>query len=141
MVHRTYYEPAPPQRDVLDAASSLCSAFKNSLKQGTTRNCTFTVALRTDIFNYLFNGTGTTCSSSKPGKMYNLNDFNSTYFNPYHFVFYNNQAEGVCVVFPVYMYNFVKFDSVSYCMSSSVLSVCPRNFCELVRITVVKCRC
>ena len=51
---RTYHEPSPTQRDVLDAASDLLSCIKNSLRVGTTRNCTFTVKIHTDIFNYLF---------------------------------------------------------------------------------------
>ena len=137
---RAYNEPFPSQRDILDASSNLRSCIKNSLKRGTTRSCTFKIEVRTDIFNYLFNGTGTHCSS-KPGKMYNLNDFNTNYFNSDSFVYYNSQCEGVRVVFPVYMYSYVKFDPLSYSMSSSVLSSCPCNFSELVRVVLVKSRC
>ena len=98
--------------------------------------------MRTDIFNYLFNDKGTACTN-KPGKMYTLTDFtcNSTAFNADSFVFYNRECEGVRVVFPVYMYSYVKFDSVSYSMSSSVLSTSPSNYHELVRVVLVKCRC
>lgn len=76
--------------------------------------------------------------------MYELVDFNSSYnyFMSDSFVFYNRQREGVCVVFPIYMYSFVKFSPMSYSMSSdSVLLSCPRDFCELLRVVLVKDRC
>ena len=58
------------------------------------------------------------------------------------FVYYNSQCEGVRVVFPVYMYSYVKFSPVSYSLSSdSVLLSCPRDFSELLCVKLVKHRC
>ena len=47
---RTYTEPNPPQRVVLDAVSSLITAFLNSLKLGTVRGCSFRGPVRRDEF-------------------------------------------------------------------------------------------
>ena len=52
-IFRTYHEPMPSDRDVLDAVSNICSSVKRSLKKGTVSNCTFTINMRKNIFNYL----------------------------------------------------------------------------------------
>ena len=77
-IFRTYHEPMPSDRDVLDAVSNICSSIKRSLKKGTVSNCTFTINMRRDILTILFNGKGTVCNH-KPGRFYNLIDFDSTY--------------------------------------------------------------
>ena len=77
----------PSDRDVLDAVSNICSSIKRSLKKGTVSNCTFTINMRKNIFNYLFNGKGTV-GNHKPGRFYNLIDFDSTYFTSNCFQYY-----------------------------------------------------
>ena len=102
-----------------------------SLSKDTIKK--YTVEFRRDIFNFLFNSKGTSCSSSRPGKKYNLVDFNSDYFMCDSFVYYKHHSEGV------HMYSFIKFSPVSYCLSSdSVWSSYPCDFCELLHVEIVK---
>ena len=59
---RTYTEPNPPRRVVLDAVSSLTIAFLNSLKLGVVRSYKFNVPVHRDVFNYLFCNRGRSVS-------------------------------------------------------------------------------
>ena len=68
----------------------------------------------------------------KRGKFYNRNDFLDKYFCDSSFVYCNDCNEGVRVVFPVYLYSYVKFIKFS---SNSF------DFCETVCVTLVKERC
>lgn len=66
---------------------------------------------------YLFSNCGTAVCR-KPGKMYNKCDFDKFVCSS-DFVFYNRHGEGVCVIFPVYMYSYVKCirlnTNIDYC--------------------------
>ena len=64
--------------------------------------------------------------------MYRRCDFNNRYFNDNDFVYYNDHGEGVCVVFPVYMYSYVKFVK---------LSGKRYDFCETVCVNLLKENC
>ncbi len=118
------------ERVVLDAISSLTTQIKLSLKLGTVRRCSFSVCFRRDVFNYLFKDSGS-CVSRKRGKFYNRNDFVNKYFSDSSFTFYNDCNEGVRVVFPVYLYSYVK------CIKLD--NNC--DFCETVSVILVKERC
>ena len=125
--YRAFNNPNPPERAVLDAISSLTTQIKLSLKLGTVRRCSFSVCFRRDVFNYLFKDSGS-CVSRKRGKFYNRNDFVNKYFSDSSFVFYNDCNEGVRVVFPVYLYSYVK------CIKLD-------SNCETVSVILVKERC
>ena len=116
---------------VLDAVGSLSTAIRRSLSVGVNRNCVFSVPVRRDVFMFLFGDCGSVVSR-KPGKMYNRPDFNDNYFRSSDFVYYNKHNEGVCVVFPIYMYSYVK------CIR------CDNNiidFCETISVNLIKERC
>ncbi len=99
---RTFTEPSPDCRAVLDAVSSLCTAIQCSLKLGVLCRCSFNVFVRRDVFMYIFKDSG--CSvSRKPGRFYQRSDFCSEFFCDNDFNFVNNHNEFVRVRFPVYM--------------------------------------
>ena len=81
-INRTYTEPNPPVRVVLDAVSIFSTAFLNSLKLGTVCGCLFHVPVRCDVFNYFF--LIIVLVYCKRGRMYERTDFNS---NDNDFVF------------------------------------------------------
>ena len=64
--------------------------------------------------------------------MYNRCDFNNNYFNDNDFVYHNDNNESVRVVFPVYMYSYVKF--VKLCTNRY-------DFCETVCLNLLKEHC
>ena len=129
-INRTYTEPNPPVRVVLDAVSSLTTAFLNSLKLGTVRGCSFRVPVRRDVFKSLFSNCGTRVCR-KRGRIYERTDFNSNIFSNNDFVFCNKFNECVCIDFPVYMYSYVKFIRFSDRV----------DFSEILVITLIKKRC
>lgn len=114
----------------IDAVSSLTTAFLNSLKLGTVRGCLFRVAVRRDVFNYLFRNCGSRVSRRR-GKLYDRTDFNDSFFSDNDFIFRNRFNECVCFDFPVYMYSYVKFSRFSDRV----------DFCEIVVVNLVKKRC
>ena len=108
ILYRSFTQPNPPGRVVLDAVSSLTTALIKSLKLGCVRGCKFNVCFCRDAFNFLFNNCGSSVRR-RPGKLFNRSDFNSVYFCDSNFVFCNDSKEGFCVDFPIYMYSSVKF--------------------------------
>ena len=106
--YRTFTDPRPSEREILDAVSSLSCNIIKSLKLGLIRCCSFNVCVCRDVFNFLFNNNGNRVVR-KPGKMFNRCDFSDKYFNDGDFVYINNHNESIRVVFPVYMYSYVKF--------------------------------
>ena len=93
---------------------------------GVIRNCSFSVNFRRDVFNFLFGNRGSVVSCRK-GQSYDRNDF-SDLFHLSDFVLYNKFNEGVKVVFPVYMYSYVKN---VHCHSFV-------DFCETISVNLVK---
>ncbi len=79
----------------------------------------------------MFKNCGTVVSR-KRGKLYNRCDFDDRFFSFNNFVFRNSNDEGVCVVFPIYMYSHVKFVKLSDNCS---------DFCETVTVMLVKSCC
>ena len=125
---RTFTDPNPCRRIVLNAVSSLSTSFLCSLRKGVVRGCSFNVTVRRDVFQYLFGNCGR-AACRRRGKFYNRCDFNCSFFNDSDFVYRNDCNECVSVDFPVLMYSYVKF-----------VKLCDRvDFCETV--TLVKKRC
>ena len=86
ILYRSFTQPNPPGRVILDAVSSLTTVLIKSLKLGCVRGCKFNVCFHRDAFNFLFNN----CDSSvrrRPGKLFNRSDFNSVYFSDSNFDF------------------------------------------------------
>ena len=130
-IYRAYIQPNPPERVVVDAVSSLTTSIIRSLKLGVIRGRSFNVPVRRDVFNYLFKDFGSVVRR-KCGRLYNRCDFNDNFFCNNNFVYRNSNNEGVCVVFPIYMYSYVKFIKLSDCCS---------DFCETVSVSLVKKCC
>ena len=55
---RTFTNPSPGERNVLEGVSSLISGIICSLKLGTIRHYSFNVCVRRDVFNFLFEDKG-----------------------------------------------------------------------------------
>ena len=128
---RTFTNPSPGERNVLEGVSSLISGIICSLKLGTIRHYSFNVCVRRDVFNFLFEDKGIRVCHRR-GKMYNRSDFNNQYFNDDDFLYVNNSDECVRVVFPVYMYSYVKFVK---------LGNNRYDFCETVCVNLLKEHC
>ena len=99
--YRTFTDPSPSEREVLDAVSSLSSSINSSLKLGLIRRCCINVFVRRDVFNFLFSNCG--------NRVVHRCDFSDNCFKDSDFVYTNNHNESIRVVFPVYMYSYVKF--------------------------------
>lgn len=117
---------------VLDAASSLSTEIICSFKCGAIRRCNFIVSVRRDVFNFLFNNRGNTVYR-KPGKFFNREDFCDEFFSDNDFMYTNKFSEVVRVVFPIYMYSYVKFVKLS---SSNVC-----DFYECISVKLLKEHC
>lgn len=92
-------------------------------------NCSFSVSIRRDVFNYLFNGRGESVFR-RPGRNFSRDDFCNTYFSDDNFVYCYAHGESVYVVFPLYIYSHVKFVKLSS----------TKDFCETVYIKLFKKR-
>ena len=121
----------PSERNVLNAVSSLTTAIQCSLKSGVVRQCSFSVCVQRDVFNYLFKDLGKSVCR-RPGKNFELVDFNDKYFCRDDFVYCNLYSESVRVVFPIYMYSHVKFIKLLPTRS---------DFSETISIKLLKFRC
>ena len=116
------------------------SAVKDSLRCGTVCKCTFTLTFRTDVFNFLFNGKGSTVRGRRSSS-YSLADFDSDLFPHDWFVAYDKLGNGCKIDFPVYLCSHVKFSPVTYLMSDTTPIPQPRDFTEVVSVSLVKCCC
>ena len=121
-------------RTILDAVSSFSLAIQTSLHAGVLRKCNISLEFPRHVFNFLFSGKGMTVRS-KPGRLYERNDFMAPYFNDDHFKHYNKYREGYFIAFPVYMYSFVKMSPRS-CRDDGTPA--KRGFTETLSIKVVK---
>ena len=134
---REFHNPHPQQRIILDAVSNFEAAIHASLKAGILRKRTFKIEFPRHVFKFLFDNKGTVVSH-KPGKLYDRNDFNESYFTTDTFTLYNKHHEGFSVKFPIYMYSFVSF-SVQF--FDSTHNPLPRTYTETLFVKVVKDRC
>ena len=81
---------------MLDFVSTLVSAVKKSLSHGTIQDNSFTLNLRTDVFNFLFNGKGTIVHGRRG---YSLEDFDTDIFPKDWFVAYDKFGDGCRIDF------------------------------------------
>ena len=138
--YRSYSNPSPPQRLIMDSISLFVTAVKDSLRVGTIRNCTFSIPFRTDVFLFLFHGKGNEVSG-KRYRSYLQVDFDSQLFSSNWFVSHDRLGNGCKIVFPVFIHSYVKYAPQSYLQIGTALVPQPRDFTETITVTLVKCRC
>ena len=85
---RTFIDPKPSRRLILDAVSCLTTAIISSLKWGIIRNRTFCLCFRRDVFRFLFKDSGRSVCR-RPGKLYYRSDFCNEFFSESDFVYSN----------------------------------------------------
>lgn len=132
--YRLFYDPEPPERELLDAVSSLNAAIQQSLSSGVLRRRSFFLQFPCYIFNFLFKDKGSKVKN-KPGKLYERCDFSSMFFSSTYFENYNKHGECCVVSFPIYMYSTVKFQSRGYDKDGQALK---RSFSEIISLKIVK---
>ena len=54
VLYRSYFNPQPSVREIIDSVSNFLSGPSGSLKSGAICKCLFTVEFRMDVFRYLF---------------------------------------------------------------------------------------
>ena len=142
IVYSSYCEPCPSYRAIADSISNFVTAVQNSLRVGCVRNCMFVVPFRCDVFNFLFSGKGSSVRTKK-GRLYTEEDFDPTYFSiKYWFVSYNKLGDGCKIDFPINLRSYVKFSPCTYIKNDdNVVVRRPRDFTELLSVSVVKVRC
>lgn len=138
---RNYEDPSPPFRVVSDSVSSLILGIQGSLRRGINLNCKFNVEFRVDVFSYLFSGKGSLPPSGQ-GKLYNLDDFNPTFFPGNWFIVYDKLGNGCKVDFPVRLESKLKWSPTVYDkLPNGTVVVREKIFTEVLVVTLVKKRC
>ena len=137
---RSYEAPSPDHRAIADSVSSLVTAVQNSLRHGCVRNCMFVIPFRCDVFNFLFSGKGSLIHGKK-GRYYSEADFDPTYFYVNWFVSYSKLGDGCKLEFPIILRSYVKFSPCTYTKNDDNVVARPRDFTELLSVSVVKVRC
>ena len=140
---RNYEDPSPPFRVVSDSISSLILGIQGSLRRGINLNCKFNVEFRVDVFSYmyLFSGIGSLPPSGQ-GKLYNLDDFNPTFFPGNWFIVYDKLGNGCKVDFPVRLESKLKWSPTVYDkLPNGTVVVREKIFTEVLVVTLVKKRC
>ena len=133
-----YFEsPTPQYRLVADAASNFVAAVNRSLKMGVNSNCKIEVEFRTDVFKYLFNNKGRKPPTGR-GLVYDLDDFDKTYFTDNWYVAYDKLGDGCCVDFPIRLESKLRWSTLVYNSSGNIKQ---RVFSEIICATLVKSRC
>ena len=138
---RNYEDPSPPFRVVSDSVSSLILGIQGSLRRGINLNCKFNVEFRIDVFSYLFSSKGSLPPSGQ-GKLYNLDDFNPTFFPGNWFIVYDKLGNGCKVDFPVRLESKLKWSPTVYeKLPNGTVVVREKIFTEVLVVTLVKKRC
>ena len=138
---RSYEDPSPAFCVVSDNVNSLILGIQCSLRRGINLNCKFNVEFRLDVFSYLFSGKGSLPPSGK-GKLYNLDDFNPTFFPINWFIVYDKLGNGCKVDFPVRLESKLKWSPALYDkLPNGTVVVRKKIFSEIVVVTLVKKRC
>ena len=80
---------------------------------------------------------------ARESRLYTESVFDPTYFSSnYWFVSYNKLGGGCKVEFPIILRSYVKFSPCTYTKNNdNVVVPRPRNFTELLSVSVVKVRC
>ena len=110
----------------MDSVSNLVAAIQLSLSKGILKAKTFNIEFPRHMFNFLFNNKGIMINH-KPGKLYNMTDFDMHYFKVDSFTHYNKFGEKCSVKFPIYMCSYVRYSIQSYDSAHAPL---PRTFTE-----------
>lgn len=138
---RSYEDPSPPYRVIADNVSTLVSSIQHSLKLGVNTNCKFSLEFRTDVFNFIFSGKGTTPPTGR-GTFYELEDFGSTYFPAGWHVVYDRLGDGCGIDFPVRLESKLKWSTTLYSkQEDGTLLPKPKTFIEMIYVSLVKVRC
>ena len=116
--YRSFTNPSPPLREIMDSISNLETAVTRSLQAGVVRNCSFCIPFRTDVFNFLFNGKGTVVSRRR-GRSYSLQDFDAQHFSHQWYITHNKLGDGCEIVFPLHMHSTVKYTQPSYTITAT----------------------
>ena len=126
----------------MDAVSSFLCSLHRSLNLGTIRGCHLNVEFRVDVYNnYLLKEDKGTKPHSGCGLLFNLEDFDSTFFCDNWFVSYDKIGNGCAIDFPIRLQAVLKQGPVRYMKTSSRLVRQPRVYVENLIVTVVKRRC
>ena len=122
---------------VCDSISSLILGIQGSLRRGINLNCKFNVESRVDVFSYLFSGKGSLPPSGQ-GKLYNLDDFNPTFFPGNWFIVYDKLGNGCKVDFPVRLESKLKWSPTVYDkLPNGTVVVREKIFTEVLVVTLV----
>ena len=124
-----------------DGVSDLAAEVQKSLKLGVNLGCRFSLRFRTDVFNFLFKGTGSVPPTGR-GKFFELEDFDNFYFPTDWYIVYDELGNGCKVVFPVMLESKTKFTNSVYCKcSDGSIVLKPKMFTEMIYVSLVKGRC
>ena len=137
LLHSSFETPSPGYRLVADATSNLKAAIQRSLKSGVGCSNRLEVEFRTDVFRFLFNCKGRIPPKGR-GLFYDLEDFDTTFFDDNWYIVYDKLGDGCRVHFPIRLESKIKWSRTVF---NSDGSVKPRVFTEMIYVTLVKNRC
>ena len=100
VLYRSYFNPQPSVREIIDSVSNFLSSPSGSLKSGAICKCQFTVEFRMDVFRYLFRDRGTKPTRGL-GKLYQKVDFSEQFFSSEWDKVYDRLGDGCQVDFPI----------------------------------------
>ena len=124
-----------------DCVSNFCTAVQNSLRVGVVQNCSFVVPFRCDVFSFLFRDNGGMFKGRR-SRMFSLADFDPNHFSSNWFISYNRLGDGCKVDFSINLRSHVEFTPLTYIKDHNNDMVArPRDFSELLSVSVVKVRC
>ncbi len=130
LLRRSFTDPHPDERETLNAVSSLSSNFICSLKLVTICRCSFNCSVRRDVFNCLFGVVVLVVEEVEC--LIDVTLMIDILMIMILYNYNNNLNECVRIVFPIYLYSYVKFIKLS----------CNRyDFCETVCVNIIKEHC
>ena len=108
---------------------------------GLNRACRITVNFRTDVFRFLFRDKGTPYEHG-PGYLYNLEDFDASYFPHNWHKIHDRLGDGCEVKFPIRLHNKLKWDATVHIRDETTdcLVQKKKTFDEVCTIWLVKQR-
>ena len=138
MLYRSYFNPQPSVREIMDNVSNFMSGLSGCLKSGAIRKCQFTVEFRMDVFRYLFRDRGTKPTRGL-GKLYQKVDFSEQFFSSEWDKVYDRLGDGCQVDFPIRMHSKLRWSPIVYTQGEDGMLVHkPQSFSEVVVLNVVK---
>ena len=125
------FEAPCPEYCLVGDISNFIAEVHRSLKLGYDVNCSFSIAFRTDVFNFLFKGKGSV-PPIRQGNFHDFSDFSNVYF-PHDWYVVDKLGNRCKVVFPVRLES-----KVSTVKSLMVLLYCSQKRTEMVYVSLVK---